>query len=721
MAQKVSRKSIVTKFIIFVILIIFLASFISGYIIYFQSKKKQIAFVYDDLATRILTFQDSIVKTKDIPIKDKILMMASSPIFIEDAVLKKDTGSGALFKKRLNMTPEFELLALAGMDYNIISLVSRIQQKLPDLKEILIDIDTLKPGVAYVEPYLTKDFPYFVYYTPVVKDNVVKGVLIALVDGHKLLVNVNSVFTRHKNHKAETACASCHTGEKSLENVGFPMIFDKDGVLLISPIYGDKSLVGEEKQFKEIFDQIKTKLANTDKYEGVITYKGNEFICSFAKFEINRLPMLIGMLKNKNYVLATIERGKFIAIALTSAFVLIIILFSIIYLRKTLFPLKDLSLTMEKVMEGNYDIRAKVEVDNEFGQLSKGFNEMLDRITKYIQTQEDIDRMQKQVISLLEVVSNAADGDLTAQAEVTADELGSVADAFNMMTENMRSLINDIKTAGSSIVDATEKLLLSAEQTSKGAQIQIDELKDADSKIERFKELSLKLNEMAQKTVEIIRDASINASKSLELLDNTVDAMFNVKRFSQMASKKVKALGEKSLAIGDITGVISDISNQTNILALNAAIEAARAGEYGQGFSVVADEIRKLAERSSKATKEIADLIKSIQSETAETVRLVEESTVNIEVSSGIIEKTGDSIKNINTVLISSSDAVSEMAEGIATQAKEAESVAETIKYVREISEKTVEDVKNTNRIIATLSQLSEMFKEAVDKFKVEK
>jgi len=99
----------------------------------------------------------------------------------------------------------------------------------------------------------------------------------------------------------------------------------------------------------------------------------------------------------------------------------------------------------------------------------------------------------------------------------------------------------------------------------------------------------------------------------------------------------------------------------------------------------------------------------------------VEESTVNIEVSSGIIEKTGDSIKNINTVLISSSDAVSEMAEGIATQAKEAESVAETIKHVREISEKTVEDVKNTNRIIATLSQLSEMFKEAVDKFKVEK
>ncbi len=716
----ISKKTVLSKFIIFSIIVIGISAFSSGFIIYYFSKGKQIESIYDDLTTRNLTFKDSLVKTKDIPLKDKLSMMSTNPLFLADLNSGKNTDSERLIKKRLEQFQDVDGIGLIDKNYKFIALASRMKHKIPDLQEILIDIETLKPGKVYVEPYLTKEFPYFVYYTPIVQNDKILGVFAFFVDGHNFLSVVNNVFTRHKFHEPHSKCASCHK-DNALAELGFPIIFDKDGILLISPIHGDISLIGEKKELKEIYDQIKSKMKNAEKYEGEIVYKNKVYLGSFSTFKMDRLDMIVGMLKSKDYVLSVLEKGRLYSTMITILIVLLILLFGILYIRKMLSPVRELSVVMDKVREGDYSIRTKVSSEDEFGQLASGFNEMLDKITKYIQTQEDIDRMQRQVISLLEVVSSAADGDLTVGAEVTADELGSVADAFNMMTENMRTLINDIKKAGSSIVDATEKLLLSAEQTSKGAQTQIEELKEADARIERFKELSIKLNEMAQKTVDIIKEASINASKSLELLDNTVDAMFNVKRFSQMASKKVKSLGEKSLAIGDITGVISDISNQTNMLALNAAIEAARAGEYGHGFSVVADEIRKLAERSNKATKEIADLIKSIQNETAETVKLVEESTLNIETSSGIIEQTGESIKNINAVLVSSSDAVSEMAEGVANQAREAEAVAETIKHVREISERTVEDVKNTNRIVATLSQLSEMFKEAVDKFKVEK
>ncbi|MCA1932243.1 MAG: methyl-accepting chemotaxis protein [Calditerrivibrio sp.] len=714
-----ARKSIITKFILFVLVIVLISSFVSGYNIYIRSKNKELSMIYDDLATRILTFKDSLVKTKDIPLKDKIKFISDVPYIADELISGKDINTVNYLKKIMDESPEISAIAIVDSNYKPFSMVSKIKGSMPDFGEFFIDIDTLKKGNSYVEPYLTKDFPYFVYYSPIFKGNKVIGVAAMFINGHGFMSPLNIVYTRHKYHEPQVVCASCHVGNNSLDERGFPVLFDKDGVLLLSPIFGDKSIVGEEKQLKEVYDQIKDKFNQSDKYDGEIVYKGKTYIGSFSKFEVNRLIMLVGMLKNKNYVLKTIEEGLLLSIGFTVILVLVIILVGFVYLRNMMRPVKSLSETMVKVMDGEYSVRVNVTSDDEFGQLGEGFNEMLNRLTKFLQTQEDIDRMQKQVISLMDVVSKAADGDLTVEAEVTADELGSVADAFNLMTENMRSLINDIKNAGGSIVEATEKLLLSAEQTSKGAQFQIEELKDVDDKIERFKEISIQLNEAAKKTVDIIKDASITASKSLELLDNTIDSMFNVKRYSQMASKKVKSLGEKSLAIGDITSVITEISNQTNMLALNATIEAARAGEYGHGFSVVADEIRKLAERSNKATKEIADLIKSIQNETAETVKLVEESTVNIESSSGIIERTGDAIKDINNVLISSSEAVKNMADSVEMQSEEVIRVSQSMKKIREISEKTVDDVKNTNRIVATLSQLSEMFKEAVDKFRV--
>lgn len=713
------KKSVVTKFVIFVIVITFISSFVSGYIIYTSAKNKQVDFVYDDLATRILTFYDSISKTKDNPLKDKVKIISSAYFLADEIIGGKNINTSQYLKKVMEENPDIDGVAVVDVNYKAFAKVSKMKEEIPDFSEIFIDIEKLKAGVAYVEPYLTKEFPYFVYYAPVMKGDKIVGVASIFIHGHKFLLPLNVVYTRHKSHKPQTACASCHIGENSLSKRGFPILFDKDGVVLMSAVFGDKSLVGEEKQFKELYDQIKDKLAKDDKFEGEVVYQGEVYLASFGKFQLNRLSGIVGMLKNKNYVLSTIYQGQLIAIGSTVVFVLIVILLGNFYIRKVMSPVKSLSDAMVKVMEGEYSLRAEVKSDDEFGQLAEGFNEMLNRITKYIQTQDDIDRMQRQVISLMDIVSKAADGDLTVEAEVTADELGSVADAFNLMTENMRVLINDIKLAGSSIVDATESLLVAAEKTNKGAQIQIEELKEADEKIEKFKEMSLALNEAAKKTVEIIKDASLTASKSLELLDNTIDSMFTVKRYSQMASKKVKALGEKSLAIGDITGVITDISNQTNMLALNAAIEAARAGEYGHGFSVVAEEIRKLAERSNKATKEIADLIKSIQNETAETVKLVEESTINIESSSDVIEQAGDSIKNINNVLVESSEALSNMALGVENLNKEAEEVSESIKKIRSISNETVEEVKNTNRIVAKLSQLSEMFKEAVDKFRV--
>jgi len=240
--------------------------------------------------------------------------------------------TSAYLKKVLEENPDIDGVAIVDANYRLFAIESKMKGELPSLEEVFIDIKSLKPGMVYVEPYLTKDFPYFVYYSPIVKDGKVLGVGAVFVHGHKFLSPLNIVFTRHKYHDPQVACQGCHnegSDTKPLIEKGFPVLFDKDGVLLMAPVLGDNSVIGEEKRLNEIYNQIKDKLGKDNKYEGEIIYNGKVFIGSFAKFEMNRLPMIVGMLKNKNYILSTIEQGQYLSIASTGLLVLIIILVSI--------------------------------------------------------------------------------------------------------------------------------------------------------------------------------------------------------------------------------------------------------------------------------------------------------------------------------------------------------------------------------------------------------
>lgn len=182
---------------------------------------------------------------------------------------------------------------------------------------------------------------------------------------------------------------------------------------------------------------------------------------------------------------------------------------------------------------------------------------------------DDNERLERGVVQLLEIVSSAAEGDLTARGEITHDELGSVTDALNHMLESIGRLVLEVRRSGMSVTTAAERILSLSESMAAGA-----------------------------------------AKQSIVL---------------NLVTKKIQALGERSLEINQIVELIDDISAQTNMLALNAAIEAAKAGEQGKGFAVVANEVRKLAERTSSATKDIGSFIQSIQAATVEAVRAMEE------------------------------------------------------------------------------------------------
>ncbi|MEC9491391.1 methyl-accepting chemotaxis protein [Flexistipes sp.] len=723
MAEKSTKKTLELKILVVFILVIFIAATLSAVIVYNQSKTSIINNIYDDITTRIGNFGDALHE-HDESVERRLNTISLVPFLGEEAAGEGDMTQSSRFVEELVAESEvIEGAAVLDEDGNILTGYKKFTEQMPNFKMVIMPFETLEPGEIFFEPYLTQNLPYVVYYTPLTYNGEKVGNIAILASGNYLLSYANREFTKHKFHEpVREDCSNCHEGESSLENRGFTVVYDIDGNLLMSPMANNSEIIpSETNNLDKLYSKISEKLPENKALEREINYNGNVYLASFKTVYYRNFGMVVGFLKNKQYMFQNLHQARAYSIGATALIALILTIIAYIGFRKLFSPVFALSGAMQQVRDGNYEVRVQTgaERKDQLGGLVHGFNEMLDRTTEYIQTEEDRQRVQRQIVGLMDTVSDAAEGDLTVEAEVTADELGSVADAFNMMTGSMKELIEDIKNAGDSIVDATEELLQSAEKTSEGATTQINELESIDEKMQLFRALSKEIADKAQDTVNVTENAANMAREGKSVIDETIESMFSVRRYSQLASKKVKTLGERSMEIGEITDVISDISNQTNLLALNAAIEAARAGEYGHGFAVVADEIRKLAERSNTATKEIADLIKGIQTETADTVKLVEESTVNVEKSSDMAENTGESLKTINESLDNAKNSINSIYTDIEKQYNEAEEVAAGIEKVREISETTAEDVKKTNMTVSTLSQLADMFKEAVNKFKV--
>jgi len=723
MAEKSSKKNLELKILVIFILVIFIATTLSAVIVYNQSRTSTVNNIYDDITTRIGNFGDAL-REHDESIGISLKTVSFIPFLGEETARGRDMIKSSRFVEELvNESADIEGAAVLDEDGDILTGYKKFSEEMPNFRAFLMPFETLEVGEIYFEPYFTQDLPYVVYYTPLAYNGEKVGNIVILASGDYLLSYANREFTKHKFHEPfRKDCSRCHEGEDSLTNRGFTVIYDINGNLLMTPLANNSEIMpAETNDLKLLSDELKGKLSANKALETEITFNGNVYLASFKIVNYRNFEMVVGFLKNKQYMLQSLNQARIYSIGATALIAIIFTTVAYFGFRRLFSPVFALSQAMQQVRDGNYEVRVQTgsKRNDQLGDLVLGFNEMLDRISESVQTEEDRQSMQRQIVNFMDIVSEAAEGNLTVEAEVTADELGSVADAFNMMTESMKELIEDIKNAGDSIVDATEELLQSADKTSEGAITQINELKPISERMKLFRSLSREIAEKAQDTVAVTENAANMAREGKSIIDETIEFMFSVRRYSQLASKKVKTLGERSMEIGEITDVISDISNQTNLLALNAAIEAARAGEYGHGFAVVADEIRKLAERSNAATKEIADLIKGIQTETADTVKLVEESTVNVEKSSKMAEETGESLKTINESLDNTKDSIKSISAYIEKQYNEVEEIAGSIERVREISEITVEDVKKTNNIVSTLSQLADMLKEAVNKFKV--
>ena len=327
------------------------------------------------------------------------------------------------------------------------------------------------------------------------------------------------------------------------------------------------------------------------------------------------------------------------------------------------------------------------------------------------------------VASMVALITQLAANNLTVEdMEITSeDEIGKAGEALNTMKNNLREMIQSIAGTAEHVASASEELSSSATLQAQGAETQKDQTAQVATAMQEMSSTVLQVSENSSKAAEASRQAAETARKGGGIVDETLAKMQAIAESVSSTAKKVEELGKSSDQIGHIIGVINDIADQTNLLALNAAIEAARAGEQGRGFAVVADEVRKLAERTTSATKEIAQMIQTVQNETKTAVSAMEEGRKQVDEGVQTTAQAGEALKEI----IHTSDNVGGMITQIATAAVEQSSATEEINQNMESIAKLVKEAadgaQQSAKACQDLSGLALDMQKLVSTFKLDR
>jgi twitching motility protein PilJ len=389
----------------------------------------------------------------------------------------------------------------------------------------------------------------------------------------------------------------------------------------------------------------------------------------------------------------------------------------------------ELQAQIDTVSMGNFNAKATVYSEDELGQIATKFNQMVRvvatttseaqrRATEMEQAKEDL---QRQVIRLLDDVEGAARGDLTVEAEVTADVLGAVADAFNLTIQNLREIVLQVKNAAKQVNKGSTDSELFARNQSSDALRMAEELAVTLNSVQMMTESIQRVAENAREAEEVARSSSVTALKGGEAVERTVAGILQIRETVSETARKVKRLAEASQEISKIVALISQIASRTNLLALNASIQAARAGEAGRGFAIVADEVRQLADRSAKSLKEIEQIVLQIQSETGSVMTAMEEGIQQVIDVTDKSEQAKRSLEDIIEVSNRIDTLVRSITGDTVKQRENSRSVAQVMQAVELTAQETSQESQRVAGSLQTLVSISRELLTSVERFRVEK
>jgi twitching motility protein PilJ len=329
------------------------------------------------------------------------------------------------------------------------------------------------------------------------------------------------------------------------------------------------------------------------------------------------------------------------------------------------------------------------------------------------------DANQAAILRLMNELQAVAEGDLTQQATVTEDITGAIADSVNYTVEELRTLVGQVQATAARVTDTTSQVDQTSTELLAASTEQLHEIRATGDAVLQMASRITDVSKQAEDVAGVARQSRQAATQGLTAMQNNREGMNAIRDQIQETSKRIKRLGESSQEIGEITELISDITEQTNVLALNAAIQAASAGDAGRGFSVVAEEVQRLAERSADATRRIAALVKAIQTDTQDAVAAMERSTSGVVEGTKLSDAAGQALEQIDSVARQLDGMVADITARAQQEAHGANTVAANIQHIFAVTEQTSEGTRSTAKMVHELSRSAEALKTSVARFKV--
>jgi len=444
------------------------------------------------------------------------------------------------------------------------------------------------------------------------------------------------------------------------------------------------------------------------------TIDGEPVIVSFKVFEKkeacaqchdNASQSVLGGLKivlSEEAMAASVRKGYWVTILFSGLGVLILVGAMIWALSRHIFtPLAGVKAKLERATDGDINQQFKIRSEDEIGSFLMVTQKLIDYVKRFAGASTQI-----------------AEGDLrvTVQPRSDQDQLGH---AYQKMIGNLEEIIGQLSTIAEKLVTASHQITNSSDNLNASVQIQVDSVQQVSSAVEEMAATSVQTTRNTSDATDISMKASQTASQGAAIVDETISGMRRIAEQVSESAKSMIHLSASAKQITDIVDVISDIADQTNLLALNAAIEAARAGEQGRGFAVVADEVRKLAEKTVRATKQIGDMVKDIQKETNDAAASMDGCVKLVEVGTNAADKAGQSLNDIVALVEQVSQMIKQIAIASSEQSTAAEQITKNIGQFSNLTHDTAGSAHETLAAADQLNQQAEGLLSIVKRFKV--